>query len=222
MSDVEKRIEQWRAGLAGSELLGGSDVSELENHLREEIEHLKTSGLSDEEAFLVAQHRLGDTAALQDEFAKVSPHRRLANRLSWMATGVLSYFLILHLSSCVTNASTVLGYKVGLRNPYLTLLACITHAVAFAGIGALAWRYFAARSPSEATARKTSTSVHMGIFAASAIVALYWVENLGHYLLVRTMSPGLVQPLMAQRWVSFGWAMLMPFLAVGLIAIVAL
>jgi hypothetical protein len=29
MPDVEKRIEQWRAGLAGSELLG-SDINELE------------------------------------------------------------------------------------------------------------------------------------------------------------------------------------------------
>jgi hypothetical protein len=57
------RYEQWRTHLAGSELLGNSTVNELEGHLREEMEHLKTSGLSDEEAFLVAQHRLGDTAS---------------------------------------------------------------------------------------------------------------------------------------------------------------
>jgi hypothetical protein len=62
----------------------------------------------------------------------------------------------------------------------------------------------------------------MGIFAASAIVALYWIEILDHHLLVRTISPGLAQCIMARGWVSFGSVMLMPLLAVGLIAIVAL
>jgi hypothetical protein len=68
MSDIERQIEQWRIGLAASELLGNSDVSELENHLREEMEQLKTSDLSDEEAFLIARRRLGDTEALAAEF----------------------------------------------------------------------------------------------------------------------------------------------------------
>ena len=50
MSDIEKRIEQWREELAGSELLGHSDIAELENHLRDQMEQLRTAGLSDDEA----------------------------------------------------------------------------------------------------------------------------------------------------------------------------
>ncbi len=43
----------------------GSDVDELESHLREQIEQLQVSGLSDDEAFLVAHRRLGNTAVLE-------------------------------------------------------------------------------------------------------------------------------------------------------------
>jgi hypothetical protein len=35
MSEIEKQIEQWRAGLAGAETLGPADIRELESHLRE-------------------------------------------------------------------------------------------------------------------------------------------------------------------------------------------
>ena len=81
MSDVEKQIEQWRAGLASSEMLAETDIRELENHLREEIDHLRSRSLSEDEAFWVARHRLGDPAALENEFAKLRPHRWLLHRL---------------------------------------------------------------------------------------------------------------------------------------------
>jgi len=222
MHDIDKRIEQWRAGLTGSEFLGSSSVNELENHLREEMEHLRTSGLSDEEAFFVARHRLGDTAALEEEFAKVDPYRRLAHRLYWMATGILGYFLVLHLSLCATKVSTLLGYMAGMRNSYLTILACIVQVTAFAGIGTLVLRHHTSHSKSQA-ARKISGSVRAGIFVACAIVALWWIENLSNYFLVRTMPiRDYVQLSRASGWASFGWSLLMPFLVVGLTAILAL
>jgi hypothetical protein len=223
MSHAEKWIEQWRAGLAGSELLGSSDVNELESHLREEMEHLKTTGLSDEEAFLVARHRLGDTATLEQEFAKVAPHRRFAKRLSWMAIGVLGYFLALHLSLWATNASTMLGYVAGLRTPHLTFLACAIQVTAFAVIGALAWRYLSSRSASRTT-RRMPVAACVSLFAACAIVALWLGDDfLFRYLLIKTMPiQEYSQFAMASGWASVGWGLLMPFLIAGLIALLAL
>jgi len=223
MSDVEKRIEQWRDGLAGSELLGGSDVDELESHLREEMEHLKTTGLSDEETFLVARHRLGDIATLEQEFAKVNPHRRFARRLSWMAIGVLGYFLALHLSLWATNASTMLGYVAGLRTPHLTFLACVIQVTAFAAIGALAWWYLGSRSTFRTT-RRMPAAAHVSLFAACAIVALWLGDNfLFRFLLIKTMPlQEYSQFAMASDWASAGWGILMPFLIAGLIAVLAL
>ncbi len=221
MFDVEKRIEQWREGLVGSELLRRSDVNELEGHLREEMEHLKTGGLSVDEAFLVARRRLGDTAALEAEFAKVSPHRRLTSRLSWMATGVLAYYLALYVSMCLYNASTVLGYVIGLRNPYLTLLACATLAGAFAGMGTLLWRRLASHYASDGAGR-TSVSVRLGLLAACVIVAMSFLSLFWRSLLFRIVpEEGVSEIAVAEGWVTSLWFFFMPFLLVGLIALLA-
>jgi hypothetical protein len=223
MSDVEQRIEQWLTALNGSELLSSTDVIELEAHLREEMVHLKAADLSDEEAFLVARRRLGDTAVIEQEFAKVSPHRRLSTRLSWMAAGVLGYLLIMHLSQLATKASTLLGYTLGLRELPLTLLACAMQGTAFAAIGVVVWWYIASRSPSGTATKRTSTLVRIGLFAACAIVALWWAERLGQFLLIGTLGMrDITQIMMAQSWASLGWSMLMPFLLVGLMAVLAL
>jgi hypothetical protein len=223
MSDVEERIEQWREDLAGSELLGRADVSELENHVREEMERLQAAGLSGEEAFLLARHRLGDPASLEEEFAKVSPHRRLTGRLSWMAIGILAYYLALYVSICLSNASTVLGYLVGLRHPFLSVVACAMYVAAFAGMGALLWRYLASHAASRVTKRKAPISLAVGLLAACAIVALSFVSLLSHTLAFRIIpSEGSVQVALAQGWVSSMWFTLMPFLLVGLLALLAL
>ena len=108
-----------------------------------------------------------------DPGSKTSP----VSRLYWMATGILGYFLVLHLSLCATKVSTLLGYMAGMRNSYLTILACIVQVTAFAGIGTLVLRHHTSHSKSQA-ARKISGSVRAGIFVACAIVALWWIENL--------------------------------------------
>ena len=223
MSDVEKQIEQWRTGLAGSEMLGNSTVDELESHLREQMGDLKASGLSDEEAFFVSRRRLGEADVLAEEFAKVNPSRRFANRLLWMATGVLGYFLVFHLSACTTYPTALLGYALGLRNPYLALVVCLTYAAAFAGIVALMWRYLAVRSSSEMTRRGASKAARVGLFVACIVVALHWIETFANLFMARVITPqGFRQVAMAQGWVSFWSAMFVPFLIAGLIALLAL
>ncbi|MBN1506668.1 MAG: hypothetical protein JW955_07470 [Sedimentisphaerales bacterium] len=139
MSGVEKWIEQWRGDLADTEALGNPDVRELESHLREEMEHLKAVPLSDEEASLVARHRLGDTAALKREFSKVNVHRSFLQRLTWGIMGVLLYFAALALANAVSVLPVRLMIMGGLLRSnshfvnYLgTLMAGVRHT-AFLG-----------------------------------------------------------------------------------------
>lgn len=140
MRNVDEQIEQWRNGLAESELLAGSDVSELENHLRDEMGHLKTSGLSDEETFLVARRRLGDTAALADEFAKVNGSRRLTNHLWGMIAGVLACLLAVHFADVGSLASRAVTQATDLGPSVRALIAGAVHVGAFCAVGALALR----------------------------------------------------------------------------------
>jgi len=67
---VEDQIEQWRSYLVHRDAIAPTDVDELEGHLRDQIDGLQTSGLSPDEAFLVAVGRIGKIDELSREFAR--------------------------------------------------------------------------------------------------------------------------------------------------------
>ena len=75
VSSLENQIEAWRAHLRRRPAIAGSDVAELEDHLREQIESLREQGLSEDEAFLVAVKRMGAIDALTQEFAREHSER---------------------------------------------------------------------------------------------------------------------------------------------------
>jgi hypothetical protein len=66
---VEEQIDQWRSYLRRRQAIKAVDIAELEDHLREQIAGLTGSGLSTDEAFLVAVKRMGDLDSLSREFA---------------------------------------------------------------------------------------------------------------------------------------------------------
>ncbi len=67
---LEERIGEWRNYLRRRQAVHASDVEELEDHLRTQIEALLKAGLDEDEAFLVAVKRLGHLDSLAREFAK--------------------------------------------------------------------------------------------------------------------------------------------------------
>ena len=70
MFDVERAPAEWRAGLKGGEALCGSDLDELESHLRGGIEARVARGFSEEEAFVVARHDLGSGGPWRPSLAR--------------------------------------------------------------------------------------------------------------------------------------------------------
>ena len=67
---VEDQIEQWRSYLVHRDAIAPADVDELEGHLRDQIDGLEASGLSPDEAFLVAVSRMGRLDDVSREFAR--------------------------------------------------------------------------------------------------------------------------------------------------------
>lgn len=67
---LEAQIDQWRSYLRRRQAIQPVDVAELEDHLREQIDTLRSAGLSTDEAFLVAVKRIGDLNTLSREFAR--------------------------------------------------------------------------------------------------------------------------------------------------------
>jgi hypothetical protein len=67
---LEEQIDQWRSYLRRRQAIHSGDVSELEDHLREQVAALVGAGLATDEAFLVTVKRMGNLDALSREFAR--------------------------------------------------------------------------------------------------------------------------------------------------------
>ena len=67
---LEEQIDQWRSYLHRRQAIHSTDVSELEDHLREQVAVLVDSGRAADEAFLVTVKRMGSLDALSREFAR--------------------------------------------------------------------------------------------------------------------------------------------------------
>jgi hypothetical protein len=72
---LEQQIAQWREYLRRRQAFHGSDIEELEGHLRDQLTALTEAGLTGEEAFLVAVKRMGSLDALSLEFARAHSER---------------------------------------------------------------------------------------------------------------------------------------------------
>jgi len=72
---LENQIAEWRTYLRRRKALHGSDVEELEGHLRDQLAALVDAGLSGDEAFLIAVKRMGSLDVLSREFARAHSER---------------------------------------------------------------------------------------------------------------------------------------------------
>ncbi len=72
---LEEQIDQWRSYLRRRQAIRPVDAEELEDHLRGQVAALRGSGLSENEAFLVAVKRMGALDAISNEFAREHSER---------------------------------------------------------------------------------------------------------------------------------------------------
>ena len=87
--DLEATIQAWRDRMHEAGGLNAEEVDELECHLRDAMNTLVEPRLSDEEAFAVAQMRLGAPHSVAREFERADPARVWLGRLKWMLIGWL-------------------------------------------------------------------------------------------------------------------------------------
>src|SRR5438132_9282368 len=92
---LKVEIRRWREQLSRMPSLRQENLDELELHLREAMTTLQARGLSEEEAWLTAQRRLGDVGALENEFAKVNgPVRTMRTATSMMISMLVGALLL--------------------------------------------------------------------------------------------------------------------------------
>lgn len=99
MFELEKEITRWRERLSHSESFTPDHVAEMESHLRDSVEDLQSRELSTEEAFLIANRRLGTAEELRSEFNKENLASLWAGRVMWILVG--AFFIRLVVKFCV-------------------------------------------------------------------------------------------------------------------------
>lgn len=92
--DLNAATEAWLDQLRQRGTLTEDDLRELHAHLLDSVDSLKTSGLTDEEAFLVAQHRLGSTESLGEEFGKIQRPVALRREAVIFFAGALAFVVL--------------------------------------------------------------------------------------------------------------------------------
>jgi hypothetical protein len=112
MFTVEQAVENWKNELRQKQTVMESDIEELESHLRDEMERLKSLGLSEQEAFLIAVRRIGDTTQMAAEFAKVNTAAIWKTRFLWMVVGILMLRILTSCANFLSNAGVMLGHQL--------------------------------------------------------------------------------------------------------------
>lgn len=133
-TELDELLAGWRQSLHGKGLWDQSEILELESHLLDGVEELVSSGLSTDEAFLIATKRLGSASTLNKEFEKGSGFSRWRPRVLWMSMGCMSLLLLLALKNLILMPVLALGVSRGFGTFALASIAIgLPLALAFGG-----------------------------------------------------------------------------------------
>ncbi len=109
--DLDRHITNWRKQFLADSTFYSEEVEELENHVRDGVEHLMETGFSKEEAFYEATARLGSPDALRADYQRARP---LAERSFTLARAVaLCTFLIPMLIVPMTGGLSNIIHSLG-------------------------------------------------------------------------------------------------------------
>jgi hypothetical protein len=92
--DLQQHVVNWVNQLKAEPAITEDDSEELKCHLLDQIDHLKDTGLDDEEAFWVATKRMGSSSVWKDEYRDVNNPLIQIKRSLIILAGVLAYFLL--------------------------------------------------------------------------------------------------------------------------------
>ena len=135
-AELESQIEQWRGYVRRRQAIAPADVEEMEGHLRDQLADLVSSGLSEDEAFLVAVKRMGKLDDISREFAR-EHSQRLWKQLVLTSAGeddspassrnlMVALAFAIAAAIAVRSAMTWLDDTVLARNASLIVLPFVT------------------------------------------------------------------------------------------------
>jgi hypothetical protein len=158
--NLSNAVALWRQELLTQAEILPEEIRELESHLRSSIDGLKKLDLREDEAFWLAQRRMGTGEKIAIEFAKAKPYRLWQNRLHWLTAGILGAYAWTTGLSLISNWLALHGFG----NGGWWLLEVVICAIMTGGV-----LWFAAT-------RKRAWSKRLGdIFSSPTRIAFGWL-----------------------------------------------
>lgn len=128
MFNLETSINEWKAQLNKNNTLTNDDICELESHILDEIDSLLLKNLNEEEAFLIASHRLGSTETISSEFTKVNHRSIWLNKFKWFLSGFILISFMENLITGISTSITAILYSSNiLSTNYVTPISLLTN-----------------------------------------------------------------------------------------------
>ena len=178
MRNREQLIADWRKTMMTAPNVGRETLDELENHLRENMDQLVRSGMTEPEAFQRAVSQLGGASTIASEFQKLDQSTwlpvKVITGISVMSALALAILLIARFDA--GRSSFLLASHVFM----VTLGYTITFLVGALGICFVSQRCFSDFSPFRVRSltRVTFTlgCVAAGLTAVGLILGMVWAK----------------------------------------------
>lgn len=208
--DLEASIAAWRSQFCSYEAISHAQVEELESHLRESIDDLNQSGLSLEESFLLARHRLGGES-VAEEIQRSEPARLWATRARWMFLGVLSYYA---LTSLMTVVGGIIQIATVLLLPSANAARLAALVASSISLGLFVWTLWqVAQGRWQFTKIKSFAPLRrpllLALFMAGVVTLAKVIDSIEAMTIVRSLGvESYSQVFITLRWFGLGEALL--------------
>ncbi len=202
MFNLEKAISEWRQQMLAAGIQAPVPLEELEAHLREDIDRLRSSSVPEARAFEIAAARLGTPRRMQGEFNKTGRIPLDFATLAWM--GAMTLFALLLSGRLFSGQLSFLlfAHIFSLTAGYFTALLTGT-----LGIGYVCCRWFGAlsRARQQTLSRAVFqfSGLSAGLVVAGMVLGMFWsAGNRGHHL---TGDPREIGAGCAAAWLVAMW-----------------
>ncbi|WP_341215381.1 permease prefix domain 1-containing protein [uncultured Wocania sp.] len=123
--NLKESIEIWKSELSKKSNMTTDNIEELESHLLDLINDLKSKGLDKEESFLIARKRIGKIDDICLEFDKVNNHFSFINKAIPYLKGALIYIAFIALSKLLLLYTLILTQKLSLNSTMFKVISAI-------------------------------------------------------------------------------------------------
>ena len=166
--NLENNIQKWKSILTKKNNLTKSNIIELENHLLDLIEDLKSKGLNKEESFLIAKKRIGKIDDICLEFDKINNNFSFINKLIPYLKGALIYILFIILSKLFLVITLLLSQKLNIDRSTFNIISITL--LAFASISFFSIIYFNLKRGKQLLSKLSNANVLVTLIIISSLI----------------------------------------------------